>query len=84
MGTSIRIRGKDYAVERVERTTGTEIQRGVAYVLTGKRGAKYTTMRNEPRPEMMFLIYADKFGPAAVMDGVWLTDKGGQLAVVRS
>ena len=38
-------------------------------------------MRNARRPELMFIINERGFGPASVMDGVWLTDKDGTLRV---
>jgi len=82
--STIRIRGRDYTVERFERAKpqpGTDTE--IAYRLHGTRGAAYETLRNVPRPEMMFLIHSNRFGPASVMRNVWLTDKSGDLAVAK-
>jgi hypothetical protein len=85
MGTApntIQIRGMTYTVEIFTRCRDGKSE--CAYRLIGKRGARYETLRNVPKPEMMFLIHSDRFGPVAVMNGVWLTDEGGTLRVVRS
>jgi len=52
------------------------------YWLEGKRGAKYATMRNVNRPEIMFLITRRGFGLAAGYETVMLTDANGTLEVV--
>ena len=52
------------------------------YILTGKRGAIYGTMRNRVNPDKMFLITGRGFGIACGYEGVWLTDAGGELRVV--
>lgn len=78
---TIQIRGLNYSVEIFTRVRDGKSE--CAYRLTGKRGASYETVRNVPKPEMMFLVYSDRFGPAAVMNGVWLSDKDGTLRVVR-
>lgn len=83
MATTIQIRGREYRVESFERETprGTE----KVYRLHGARGALYQTMRNLPRPEMMFIIGGGRLGiSSTVMRGVWLTDKDGQLTVASS
>lgn len=72
-GTQLAIRGITYDVVQVDK----------GYTLLGPRGARYRTMRNQVRPEMMFLVYEDKFGPVLAMRGIWLTDKEGQLVVAR-
>ncbi len=51
------------------------------YILTGKRGAVYATMRNRNRPEMMFLFSGKGRGLCSLGE-VWLTDKNGALEVV--
>lgn len=67
----------------VERRVPTEERRRLEgdrphYVLRGKRGACYLTMRNRRNPDLMFLVHGGaRFGVA--LDGVWLTDKNGQL-----
>lgn len=73
---TIRINGRDFSVET---TAGKE---GVRYLLTGKRGAQYGTMRHYKETAMMFIINLRGFGIAPSFEGVWLTDKGGSLQVV--
>ena len=72
------IRGREY---RVETKFEPKDEKKLRYILHGARGAKYTTMRNVRHPELMFIINERRFGPASVMDGVWLTDKDGTLRV---
>lgn len=74
---SIRINGRDFAVAT---TPGKE---GTRYLLTGKRGAQYGTMRHYKETAMMFIINLRGFGIAPSFEGVWLTDEGGALRVVR-
>jgi hypothetical protein len=82
-GQVLRVRGRNYQVSRVELQTKNGTVE--AYQLTGARGAVYTTMRNVPRPEMMFLVGGGKFGMiSSVMQGVWLTDADGTLKVAQS
>lgn len=77
--TAIRIRGRDYTVEPFERPNTEK-----AYRIKGKRGASYETVRNVPRPHLMFLIGGGRLGlMSSVMKGVWLSDKDGELTVVR-
>ncbi len=73
---TIRINGRDFAVETTEGKEGTR------YIFTGKRGAKYGTMRNIHRADRMFIITLRGFGIAAGFEGVWLTDSDGSLKVV--
>lgn len=70
--TTIRLRGRDFAV------TTQQTARGTMYILTGKRGAVYGTMRSLNHPTQMFIIHA------ASMDGVWLSDEHGSLEVLRA
>lgn len=53
------------------------------YVLAGKRGARYGTMRNAKNPDIMFLINLQGFGIPAGFVGVFLTDRNGHLEVAR-
>lgn len=53
------------------------------YVLAGKRGARYGTMRNDKNPDIMFLIDLRGFGIPAGFQGTWLTDRSGQLEALR-
>ena len=78
--TSLRIRGRDYAVEAYDRTNSATGKVESGYRLTGKRGASYFTMRNAHRPHMLFVI-SHSLG-SNVMDRVWLSDEGGSLKVV--
>lgn len=68
------IRGRQYQVEskpcQYEQTV---------YIITGKRGHKWYTMRNQNYTYMMFLM--PEKGTSKTMDGVWLTDQKGILEV---
>lgn len=81
----ITIRGRSYEVSTREPSEARKRagQTGPVYDLKGKRGGHYYTVRNVPRPEMMFLCNA-RGHSSAVVDGVWLTDKDGDLKVVSS
>lgn len=74
----IAINGKTYTIETSQASDGTR------YILTGKRGAKYGTMRNRKNPSLMFLIDLRGFGIPAGFDGVVLTDADGSLAVANA
>lgn len=74
--TTLTIGRRTYSVSTQTAGNG-ELQ----YVLTGKRGALYGTMRNVHRPALMFLIDCRGFGP--VPGNLWLTDQNGTLEVVR-
>jgi hypothetical protein len=53
------------------------------YLLEGKRGALYATMRNARTPSRMFLIGAGKtFSGPFGKKTVWLTDASGSLEVL--
>lgn len=52
------------------------------YNISGKRGAKYFTLRNQTNKDLMFICDRRSFGVAAVMKGVWLTDKDNVLKVL--
>lgn len=76
------LRGRTYDVavrERINRDTG-EVT--YTYVLTGKRGAQFATIRNEHHPDRMFIVPYRGFNPE--LKGVWLSDDGGYLKVLRS
>lgn len=76
---TIQINGRDFQVA----------EEGIArdgrkqYVLAGKRGARYGTMRNAHNPDIMFLIDLRGFGIPAGFVGVFLTDRNGHLEVAR-
>ena len=72
------IRGREYTVLP---TKDMDESRCV-YWLTGKRGARYFTVRNRPNPDLMFIV-PEKFIKSNVLDRVWLTDVTGELKVVR-
>lgn len=77
--TTLRVNGRDYSVT-VESKYDTVLKKSLPrYTLTGKRGAKYYTMRNVYNPGRMFLI---ELGFAKTMENVWLTDEGGTLRVL--
>jgi len=76
---NIEIRGRQYQVEKAP--PGSPLDEGKPiYVLTGKSGKKWFTLRNKPKPDLMFLIPEEGF--SKTMDRVWLTDKDGDLRVV--
>ncbi len=78
---NITIRGREYRVERILNDKGAFADDRVKYKLTGKRGAVYYTMRNVRRPEFMFVV-PEKF-TVSTMNGVWVTDAGGELREIR-
>jgi hypothetical protein len=79
MAKTIIIRKREYQIEINDRVTATgEIDR--QYLLRGKRGALYGTMRNVHHRSRMFVVATT--GYSNVMDGVWLDDSSGELVVV--
>jgi hypothetical protein len=75
--TTITLRGRTFTV-----TTTVDREQRVRYLLAGKRGASYTTMRNQTNPDVMFLANLRGFGIPAGFEGVWVTDVTGVLTVV--
>lgn len=81
----MKINGREYAVtvETISRPDGTDPRQ--IYILTGKRGARYGTMRclKDGKPsDRMFLVHAGTgFGIPAGLDRVRLTDRNGVLEV---
>lgn len=67
------IRGREYTVEATKDNV---------YWLTGKRGAKYYTVRTVPHPHQMFII-PENFLKSNVLERVWLSDESGELRVVK-
>lgn len=72
------------AIGRLTYTVTTQIAKNgeLQYLLEGKRGALYATMRNARTPSKMFLIgtgrtFSGPFGKKTV----WLTDASGSLTV---
>jgi hypothetical protein len=53
------------------------------YILHGPRGARYSTMRNVNHPHQMFVINDKSFLKGNAFEGIWLTDEGGTLRVIR-
>ena len=76
------IRRRPYSVASSVVAAGRPFAGERRYTLTGKRGASYFTMRNANQPHLMFIITSGKMR-SGVMEGVWLTDEGGELRVVR-
>ena len=77
--TTIRLRGRDYTVESFERTNAKgEVE--VNYMLTGKRGGKFSTMRNYHNRSKLFVVPFASFN--RTLEGVWLTDASGSLEIV--
>jgi hypothetical protein len=56
-------------------------QDGDQYILIGARGARYRTLRNRPRPHMLYLFNDKDWSKSAPQ--AWLTDENGKLEVVR-
>ncbi len=75
--TTIQIGRRSYSVATQTASNG-ELQ----YILTGKRGATYGTMRNVYKPELMFLF--DCRGYGIKPGNIWLTDRNGTLEVVKA
>lgn len=50
------------------------------YHLTGKRGARWFTMRNKNNPDLMFLVNGKSMKS---MKNIWLTDKEGFLDLAK-
>jgi len=72
------IRGREYVVSSHPEAV---LGEGTTYVITGKRGHKWYTVRNVLKPYMMFLI--PESGYSKTMSGVWLTDEDGTLREAR-
>ena len=75
------VRGRPYSVEAHVVPAGRPFAGEPRYTLTGKRGATYFTTRNVHRPHLMFIF--SNAPRSNVLEGVWLTDEGGELRVVR-
>lgn len=69
----MKIRGKEYSIEK----------KGDTYWLTGKRGAEYYTERNVPDPTKMFIIPKNFMKGFGTLSGVWLTDVNGRLEIIK-
>lgn len=75
---TIKIEGREYQVEKLPDEDVHEMNRP-GYMLHGPRGARYRTMRNQPRPDMLYLINSRNWTKGAPKS--WLTDKSGKLEV---
>lgn len=71
---TITIRGREYQVE----SKPCEDER-IVYYITGKKGHRWYTLRNQNYPYMLFLM--PEKGTSNTMRGVWLTDQKGNLEV---
>lgn len=67
------IRNREYTVEKKDDT----------YWFTGKKGAKYYTMRNRVDETKLFIVPENFLKGFATLDGVWLTDVTGELKVIK-
>ena len=76
---TITINGREFSV-----TTRETKHDSCQYVLTGKRGAVYATMRNANDRSRMFLISGMGLARGLSKNTVWLTDARGSLEVVSS
>lgn len=76
--STIIIKGRTFTVEQLPDADVHESNRP-GYLLTGARGARYRTMRNQPRPHMLYLVNAKNWTMSAPQ--CWLTDKSGKLEV---
>lgn len=75
---TLRIEGRTYQVEKLPDEDVHESSRP-GYMLHGPRGARYRTLRNRPRPYMLYLINERDWTRSAPRS--WLTDKHGKLEV---
>lgn len=75
--TTLKIGGLEFAV--TSKKVVIKNREETVYLLKGKRGAEYYTVRNVHKPYMMFVCNAHKLGPASQFRGIWLTDKNGIL-----
>jgi hypothetical protein len=75
---TIRVEGRTYQVVKLPDADVHESNRP-GYLLTGARGARYRTLRNQPRPHLLYLINARDWTRSAPKS--WLTDKRGYLEV---
>jgi hypothetical protein len=73
---TIAIGGRTFTVETVPEGDKLDPDRPY-YLLHGTRGACYRTIRNEPNPDVMFIVSARGMGDP--FPGVWLTDRSGRL-----
>jgi hypothetical protein len=78
MPSAITILGKEYAVEALKPISLFGNRPG-GYLLTGARGAIYSTLRYHMEPDYLFVIAATGRSPFQVL----LTDKDGPLRVTR-
>lgn len=70
------IRGRKYQFEQDE-----QLYKGrPRYILTSAKGKKWFTVRNVPKPDMLFLI---SLNMSKTLERVWLTDKDGKLEVIK-
>jgi len=74
---TIKIRGREYLISKIY---GKDI---INYKLVGKRGAEYYTERNIPNPDVLFIIPKNFMRGMGTFNGVWLSDKGGELKVIK-
>lgn len=74
----IKIKGREYTVEK--RPCPDE---GSVYYVTGKKGNRWFTLRNQNYPDMMFLMPENPVASTKTMQGVWLSDRTGTLEVVE-
>lgn len=82
-GSEIVVEGRTYTVEKTD-GTGTRLPGEPelpGYILHGKRGARYGTMRNARRPHQMFLISLTGASIRNIPQ-TWLTDQNGTLEVL--
>lgn len=75
---TITIEGRQYTVTKLPDSEVHPSNRP-GYQLEGPRGARYRTLRNKPRPHMLYLINAKDWTKSAPKR--WLTDKNGTLEV---
>jgi hypothetical protein len=73
---TITIRGRSFSVSTQTTPHGT-----VQYILTGKRGAVYGTIRHAARKDRMFLV-SGRARMLCSLGDVWLSDASGKLEVL--
>lgn len=74
--TSMTLHGRVFTVE----VTKDPLAGKTGYRFRGVRGACYRTIRNAQNPDLMFLVNEKR---GKVVEGFWVTDKGGVLKPVK-
>ena len=77
---TVKINGRDYGVEVHPEGDILNPDRP-RYTLIGPR-SRYSTMRNVPNPDVMFIVPEKGMSMKHTLSNVWLSDKTGELRQV--